>query len=71
MRTLLIAIKVLDEEEISSTLRAFYNADLDFKDRDRSLDSVYDKLERGLTLLGATAVEDLLQEEVSSTIFDL
>ena len=71
MRTLLIAIKVLDEEEISSTLRAFYNADLDFEDRDRSLDSVYDKLERGLTLLGATAVEDLLQEEVSSTIFDL
>lgn len=32
---------------------------------------VFDSLERGLTLLGATAVEDQLQDNVPETIFDL
>jgi magnesium-transporting ATPase (P-type) len=32
--------------------------------RDRRLAAIYDKFERGLVLLGATAVEDRLQDNV-------
>ena len=37
-------------------------------DKDDLLDAVYDRVERELTLLGATAVEDKLQDEVRETI---
>ena len=39
--------------------------------RDKLLAQIYDKFERGLVLLGATAVEDRLQDNVPETINDL
>ncbi len=47
------------------------NADNNIKNRDSELAKVFDKFERDLVLLGATAVEDRLQEKVPETIFDL
>jgi len=38
--------------------------------RDKRLVSIYDKFERGISLLGATAVEDRLQDNVPETIRD-
>lgn len=39
--------------------------------RDKLLAGIYDEFERGLVLLGATAVEDRLQDNVPETINDL
>lgn len=39
--------------------------------REKLLAGIYDRFERGLVLLGATAVEDRLQDNVPQTINDL
>lgn len=39
--------------------------------RDKLLAQIYDRFERNLVLLGATAVEDRLQDNVPETIHDL
>jgi len=39
--------------------------------REELLKGVYDRFERGLSLLGSTAVEDRLQDNVPETIRDL
>ena len=41
------------------------------KDRDQQVDDVYSKIEQDLTLLGATAIEDKLQDGVPETIANL
>ena len=46
-------------------------AERDVMRRDKILAEIYDDFERGLVLLGATAVEDRLQDNVPSTIHDL
>lgn len=40
-------------------------------DKEDKLLSLYDELEKELTYLGSTAIEDLLQEDVPNTIRDL
>lgn len=46
-------------------------AERDVMKRDKILADIFDDFERGLVLLGATAVEDRLQDNVPSTIHDL
>lgn len=40
-------------------------------DREELVDAVYDEIEQGLTLLGATAIEDKLQDGVPQAIANL
>ncbi len=40
-------------------------------DRDEKVEAVSDEIEQGLRLLGATAIEDRLQDGVPETIADL
>ena len=47
------------------------DAEKDVMNRDKLLAQIYDDFEKGLVLLGATAVEDRLQENVPATIHDL
>jgi magnesium-transporting ATPase (P-type) len=47
------------------------DAEKDVMNRDKLLAQIYDDFEKGLVLLGATAVEDRLQDNVPSTIHDL
>lgn len=44
---------------------------MDLNNRDAMLDVVYEEIETDLTLLGATAIEDKLQEGVPETIAKL
>jgi len=39
--------------------------------RDEKLDAIYEEIERDMTLLGATAIEDKLQDGVPATIANL
>jgi magnesium-transporting ATPase (P-type) len=71
LRTLLMAMRVIDESEYKTFLADISSAEKDVMNREKLLAQIYDKFERGLVLLGATAVEDRLQDNVPETINDL
>ncbi len=64
LRTLLMAMKVVDEEEFEQFKKDVAAAENDIMQRDKLLAQIFDKFERDLVLLGATAVEDRLQDNV-------
>lgn len=48
-----------------------YQASVAIEDRDERLEAAYEKIERNLHLLGASAIEDRLQDGVPETIATL
>lgn len=65
LRTLVVAYRELGEEEYRKWAEEFEAAKTSVSaDRDALVDAAADKIERGLILLGATAVEDKLQKGV-------
>lgn len=70
-RTLLVAMRVLDQDEANQFVTECTLAESDVANKDEKLDQVYDKWERELSLLGATVLEDRLQENVQNTIQSL
>jgi len=68
LRTLCIAQKELGEEEYQNWNREHEIAAAAIQDREDKLEAVSDLIERDLTLLGGTAIEDRLQEGVPDTI---
>lgn len=51
--------------------RKFQEASVSLDDREAKLEAVYEEIEGGLSLLGATAIEDRLQDGVPEAIADL
>ena len=70
-RTLLIGMKILSEEEFNKFQIELNKAKIDFNERDKKLNEIYNSIEKDIFLLGATIVEDKLQEKVPETIRDL
>jgi len=70
-RTLLMAMKVLGESEVADFQKKCAAAESDFASREAKLAQVFDAFERDLVLVGATCVEDRLQDNVPETIHDL
>ncbi|KAL4568367.1 hypothetical protein LXL04_023977 [Taraxacum kok-saghyz] len=69
LRTLVVAYRVLEEEEYKEWEREFLKAKTSVSvDRDDLVDAAAEKIERNLILLGATAVEDKLQKGVPECI---
>ena len=68
LRTLCIAQRELGEEEYQSWNREHDAAAAAIQNRDEKLELVADTIERELTLLGGTAIEDRLQDGVPDTI---
>eukprot|EP00039_Didymoeca_costata_P018864 m.335291 g.335291 ORF g.335291 m.335291 type:complete len:1116 (-) comp17563_c0_seq1:541-3888(-) len=68
LRTLVVAMKELSEEDIEATLRDIEAANKLVDGRSDALTELYNRLETDMTLLGSTAVEDRLQEGVKETI---
>ena len=52
-------------------LRRHHEASVTIKDREERLDKLYEEIEQNLTLLGATAIEDKLQDGVSSFVSNI
>lgn len=71
LRTLLLAVRVFDKEEFNNIMNDIAEAEDDIMNRDKLLDEVFDKYEQDLVLLGATAVEDRLQDDVPTVLEDL
>lgn len=68
LRTLCIAQKELGEEEYRAWNAEHELAAAAITDREEKLEEVSDAIERDLTLLGGTAIEDRLQDGVPDTI---
>uniref|UniRef100_A0A452VA68 Phospholipid-transporting ATPase n=1 Tax=Ursus maritimus TaxID=29073 RepID=A0A452VA68_URSMA len=68
LRTLCVAYKRLVPEEYESVCALLQAAKVALQDRERKLAEAYEHIEKDLILLGATAVEDRLQEKAADTI---
>jgi len=71
LRTLLICTRVVSEEEWAAFNRSFQAAASSIEDREHRLAVVAESIEMDLELVGATAIEDNLQEGVPATISSL
>lgn len=71
LRTLCLAYKNIDEAYCTEWLARLKEAALDRYNKDERVDQLYTEIESGLTLIGATAIEDKLQEGVPETIANL
>ena len=70
-RTLFITMKLLSQKEYDSFSSALKEAQMSLEDKERKVSEVYGTIEKDLFLLGATIVEDKLQDLVPETIRDL
>ncbi|KAK3903448.1 hypothetical protein C8A05DRAFT_43319 [Staphylotrichum tortipilum] len=68
LRTLCIAEKELTEDEYREWRKEHDVAATALENREEKLEEVADRIERDLTLLGGTAIEDRLQDGVPDTI---
>ncbi|XP_039988198.1 probable phospholipid-transporting ATPase IM [Xiphias gladius] len=68
LRTLALAYKDLDENYFEVWMKKFLFASTIIENREDLLAALYEEIEQGLKLLGATAIEDKLQEGVPETI---
>ncbi|XP_013916448.1 PREDICTED: probable phospholipid-transporting ATPase IH [Thamnophis sirtalis] len=68
LRTLCVAYKKFTYEEYEIVEKQLQVAKIALQDREKKLAEAYEQIEDGLILLGATAVEDRLQEKAADTI---
>lgn len=68
LRTLCIASRILTEQEYIDWQRIYDAARNSINDRDEEIDKANEKIEHSLYILGATALEDKLQEGVPEAI---
>lgn len=71
LRTLTLAYKVIQENEYEAWSESYHEASTAMDDREDKIEAVCNEMERELRLLGATAIEDRLQDGVPETIADL
>ncbi|KAL1022261.1 hypothetical protein UPYG_G00024360 [Umbra pygmaea] len=71
LRTLCVAYRKLSVEQYEETCHLLNSAKLALQDRDKKLSEAYDLIEKDFILLGATAVEDRLQDKAADTIESL
>nr|XP_010329996.1 phospholipid-transporting ATPase FetA-like isoform X2 [Saimiri boliviensis boliviensis] len=71
LRTLMVAYRELDEAFFQDWSRRHGEACLSLKNRESRLSNIYEEVEKDLMLLGATAIEDKLQDGVPETIITL
>uniref|UniRef100_A0A6Q2Y5G8 Phospholipid-transporting ATPase n=1 Tax=Esox lucius TaxID=8010 RepID=A0A6Q2Y5G8_ESOLU len=71
LRTLCVAYRKLSVDQYEETCHLLNSAKLALQDRDKKLSEAYDLIEKDFILLGATAVEDRLQDKAADTIESL
>lgn len=71
LRTLCLAYKDLEENYFQNWKSRHHEAAVSLENRDAKLDAIYEEIEKDLLLMGATAIEDKLQDGVPQTIANL
>ncbi|KAJ1349119.1 hypothetical protein KIN20_004570 [Parelaphostrongylus tenuis] len=68
LRTLCLAYRDVEADFFEDWMKRHQKAATDLYNRDKKLDSIYEEMEREMTLIGGTAIEDKLQDGVPETI---
>ncbi|KJE93765.1 ATPase [Capsaspora owczarzaki ATCC 30864] len=68
LRTLLVAAKQLSNDEFAQIRESLHQASVALHNRDALFAAAYERIEHGLVLLGAAAIEDKLQADVDLTM---
>uniref|UniRef100_A0A452I5L0 Phospholipid-transporting ATPase n=1 Tax=Gopherus agassizii TaxID=38772 RepID=A0A452I5L0_9SAUR len=68
LRTLCFAVTEISESEYQEWLDVYHRASTSIQNRALKLEESYELVEKNLQLLGATAIEDKLQDKVPETI---
>ncbi|XP_043482103.1 phospholipid-transporting ATPase ID isoform X2 [Leptopilina heterotoma] len=71
LRTLCLSVRDINECFFNDWKQRHHDAALSNENRDDKLDAIYEEIERDMTLLGTTAIEDKLQDGVPQTIANL
>ena len=71
LRTLCLAKKEIGEEEFEVFRQKLHIASTVLENREDQVNACYEEIEKNLTLIGATAIEDKLQDGVPATIANL
>ncbi|CAH1777133.1 unnamed protein product [Owenia fusiformis] len=71
LRTLCMAMKIIPYNQYKSWHQRYQDAVHSFEDREHKVLACYNEIEQGLNFLGATAIEDKLQEGVEETVRNL
>ena len=71
LRTLVLGVRDLTQQQFDDWKAEHHKAAIALENRDEKLDDVYNMIERDLSLIGATAIEDKLQDGVPQTIANL
>lgn len=64
----MLAKRTISEEEYRSWRTHYDKAACSLQDREKLLSDCYDLIEKNMQLVGATAVQDKLQDNVADTI---
>ncbi|VDM56734.1 unnamed protein product [Angiostrongylus costaricensis] len=68
LRTLCLAYRDIEADYFEDWMKRYQQAAVDMYNREKKLDLVYEEMEKEMTLLGGTAIEDKLQDGVPETI---
>lgn len=68
LRTLILAQKVVSEADYAEWAKKYQQAICQVNDRERYINEVAELIEKGFTLVGSTAIEDKLQDDVGEVI---
>ncbi|CDZ96254.1 phospholipid-translocating atpase [Phaffia rhodozyma] len=71
LRTLCLGYRMISEQEFAQWSSDYHNASTSLDDREGKMAEVSAQIEHSLVLLGATAIEDKLQDGVPEAIADL
>ncbi|OWJ99357.1 ATP11C, partial [Cervus elaphus hippelaphus] len=67
-RTLCVAFKEISPDDYERVNRQLIEAKMALQDREEKMEKVFDEIETDMHLIGATAVEDKLQDQAAETI---
>lgn len=68
LRTLCLGFRIIPRKEYEPWAERFRASQALLRDRDIEMDKVSDEIERKMSLMGATAIEDRLQDGVPESI---
>lgn len=68
LRTLILAQKEVDPEFYEGWHKEYFEATQRIAGKEKAINAVAEQIEQDLTLIGSTAIEDKLQDEVGETI---
>ena len=71
LRTLMVAYRKINKEDYNSWMNKLYEDETNIEKKQKLIERLYDIIEKNLTLLGGTVVEDKLQDNVPQTIREL